>query len=298
MKLDVLKIIIAALALLAASARGQTTQPTDLPGSVIVNPQDRVSPARIISLNSFIAPGGDAVHRGLPRELLSLGWVTYAEKYLSPQFDRGLVRIALWNPLGKTPGAGDYEFDQYDRALSLGPRDRSHWGFISAIRPLTRRGEVIVYIGAPKSAGMSAQQFADYFERNIAPFVAAGCSIGFDATTAFDDDSAEFRAICSLRSRGVKVYCEGYPHADQPQLAEKDTFLMPANLAQAELQMISPQPQWQPIPQIRAEQIVVLQQPVDGNWGINWQRRDAQAYLDRGMSVCVQMSGMGMELFE
>lgn len=244
---------------------------------------------RIISLNSIAAPYNDPAQDYVDPELLRIGWVDYAEKNLWPQYELGVRRFALWNPMAMGPGA-TLVFDQYDRAKLRGARHPSHYGFQTAITALTRQTnvEVIVYLRRPSALGMSPQQFTDYCERNLAPFIKAGCSIGWDATPELEDTGYEFLFLCSLESRRIKTYGEGYPETKRPGWAQRRTFLMPQNLAQAELMFGKVQPEWYP-QRITAETIVILQQPSDGVWQDGWQRRDAKPYLDKGYSVNVQL---------
>lgn len=260
---DLIVTILAALAILVASARGQTTRPIE---------------DRVISILSITGEWGDSANRYIDRELLRVGWPDYAEARLWPQVNRGVKRFIILNPWGITRQGASYEFDQYIRCVDeLGSRSKPAWGFAGVMRSMTRHAEVIIYIGGPTAQGTAQQQF-DYFEAAVRPIISNGCSVGLDATSLIPDTSPGFYFACSLRARGIKVYGEGYPELKRPAWAELPTFLMPANLREAEKQLATTQPAWHPVQKIDNETIVFV--PLNG---------DPKPYLDRGFSVAMEI---------
>lgn len=164
----------------------------------------------------------DASKRNVDEARFARGWQGFVDEQVLPTIERhGLRRVMLHNPFGTLPDE-PMQFDQYLAAREAG-LDWLTDGFVAAWRPLTERGiEVIGYMGSPRLDSESQQLleagdsrvFRERAWAAIAPLVAAGMAIGYDAAAAAEEDSPTYRFAQAMRARGIRVYIEAVPRAD------------------------------------------------------------------------------------
>lgn len=155
--------------------------------------------------------------------LIETGWRSLIDGRVEPYLQAGVTRLMLHNPFGTLPGE-PMQLDQYLTALETPGFRMVTTGFVEAWKPIVDRGvEVIAYVGCPRldddvqdlleTEGEAAA--LAYSIRCLQPFLDAGMSVGLDAAAPAEAGSVTHQLAEWLRARGVRVYVEARPPADQ-----------------------------------------------------------------------------------
>lgn len=161
----------------------------------------------------FFISGPDAgshAPRGIDPKRFAKGWVGDVASLIPPARKWGCKRFLVWCPFG-LEADGAIHFDAYSHARVETPfltRD-----FVEAWKPVTREGcEVIFYGGSLHYLkGLKPAAVLDAMDRALHPFLAAGGSVGFDASSDVVPGTTEAIALDHLTSRGVRWYVEAWP---------------------------------------------------------------------------------------
>lgn len=167
--------------------------------------------------------------RNISRNLPELGWdgSGFVEGAVWMLNYHGLHRADLHNPFGRLDGE-KFQLDQYLEALQLPGLKNVTDTFVSAwskwLAPATGNGnmEIIGYVGSPRNdpdshdvaAGQGLDAFMERTDKALAPFLATGMSVGLDNSTIGGKQGFTYYLAEDLRQRGVKVYVEALPLAD------------------------------------------------------------------------------------
>ena len=158
--------------------------------------------------------------RNVGWNLSQRGWTGFVSDTVQPVLDQGVKRIILHNPFGAVEGEA-MQFDQLLDAQDAG----LYWlveGFVEAWQPVTDSGvEVIAYIGSPRldndikriDAEHGREAALAYAGRAVAPLLAAGMNIGYDAAALAERNSLTHVFGEMLEDRGVRLYIEARPLA-------------------------------------------------------------------------------------
>lgn len=154
--------------------------------------------------------------RNIGWNLPQRGWETFVTIKVMPQLRWGVRRVLLHNPFGAI-GGEDMQFSQLQQAQRT-PRLEKITdidAFVRAWKPITKSGvEVIAYLGSPTKADRlygnpsMMNSLRGIRDAAIAPFLAAGMSVAFDAASGQDQHSDTYALAAELRKKGVRVYIE------------------------------------------------------------------------------------------
>lgn len=190
------------------------------------------------------SPDPEVRHVG--RNIATRGWTSYVDRSIKPVLDAGCRRIGIHNPFGAQAGE-PMDFDQAVEVTKLDNRKLQPDKFVKAWLPVTRGDytngepvEVIAYIGDLDGdpdmvrrrdkwlAGSDKhkKQWARRAMQSVQPLIDAGCSIGLDSSTGFEENGPEHRFLLDLEKRGVTVYIEAWPDRESTWLHGRPVIIL------------------------------------------------------------------------
>lgn len=220
--------------------------------------------------------------------IVSDGWRAYIDSFIAPQIAAGVRNLHFQNPWGRGPN-GSMDFDQYLRALSLGPSAPVNSTFTSAFRSLTEQSiGCTMHIGCPRVRA----NFKRWADDCVQPLITAGVGISLDAIVGEPDSGEVYDWVCELADRAT-VFVEAYPEQKRPGWARFNVVSLRDNFHQSQTDG------WGvPLWQIDGEVRVMLDMPPAGRkWTeTGWEGADTLGVLkQQGLSVIAQTGRMFVE---
>lgn len=188
-------------------------------------------PVRAIVWQTIGHSSTDDSLRRIRGDLVREGYDWYCRQFIDP-IERFLGKhdaICWHNPFG-VPAAGDMQFDQAMRANEIPVLRGLPPSFKKAIQLRTSGREHIAYLGnlgtGPISREGDVTQYFRLVFESLFHVLGAKCSVAIDVLHHLPPSDSACLVAELLRSRGVKVYAEPFPHASDAHLAPYPAIVM------------------------------------------------------------------------